>query len=78
MDNIFLEQVAKTGDLNADLIMRQYKLNKMSKFMEIKSINPKLKQSDIARDIKLSSPTLQRYGKKCMCFHPIEYQHQTL
>ena len=44
MNNIFsLEQIAKTGDLNADLIMRQYKLDKMAKFMENKSVNPKLK-----------------------------------
>ena len=43
MNNTFpLEQIAKTGDLNADLVMRQYKLDEMAKFMEIKSINPKL------------------------------------
>ena len=62
MNNIFsLEQIAKTGDLNADLIMRQYKLDKMAKFIEIKSINPKLKQSEIARELQVSSSTLQRY-----------------
>ena len=40
-----LDQTPKTGDLKADLIMRQYKLDKMAKFMEIKSNNPKLRQS---------------------------------
>ena len=61
MNNTFsLEQIAKTGDLNAGLIMRQNKLDKTSKFMEIKSINPKLKQSKIVREPKISSSTLQR------------------
>ena len=36
MNNTFSDQKEKTGDLNADLIMRQYKLDKMAKFMEIK------------------------------------------
>ena len=47
-NNFSLEQIAKTGDLNADLIMRQYKLDKMDKFMEMKSTSPNLKQSEIA------------------------------
>ena len=31
-----LYQIQKTGDLNADLILRQYKLDKMAQFMETK------------------------------------------
>ena len=43
MNNTFsLEQIAKTGDLNADLIMRQHKFDKMAKLMEIKHNNAKL------------------------------------
>ena len=62
MNNIFsLEQIAKTGDLIAGLTMIQCKLDKMAKFIEIKSINPKLKQSEIDREPKVSSSTLQRY-----------------
>ena len=34
----------------------------MAKFMEIKSTNPKLKQSEIAREQKISTSKLQRYG----------------
>ena len=34
-------QIERTGDLNADLIMRQYMLEKMAKFVEIKSNNPR-------------------------------------
>ena len=41
MNNAFLlEQISKTGDLNADLKMRKHILDKMAKYMEIKSINP--------------------------------------
>ena len=59
-----LEQIAKTGDLNADLTIRQYKLDRMAKFMEIKSINPKLKQSEIARELKIPVYTLKRYKRE--------------
>ena len=65
MNNTFsLEQMAKTGDLNADLIMRQYKLDKMAKTMEIKSINSKLKQSEIARELAISTSNLQQYKRE--------------
>ena len=47
------EQIAKTGDLNVDLILRQNKLDKLAKFMEMKSINLKLKQSERARGLKI-------------------------
>ena len=74
MNNSFsLEQIAKTGDLNADLVIRQYKLDKMAKFMEIKSINPNLKQSGIAKELAISTFTLQRYRREKICIHPIEY-----
>ena len=64
------EQIAKTGEVNADLMMRQYKLDKVAKFMTIKSINPKLKQSEIARDLKISSSTLQRYRRETNLLSP--------
>ena len=48
----------------------------MAKLKEIKSGNPKLKQSEIARELKKSS-TIQRYRRDT--FHPIDYHHhQTL
>ena len=31
-----LDQIQKTGDLNVDLIMSQYKLDKLAKLMETK------------------------------------------
>ena len=60
MKNTFsLSEKPKTGNLIAHLLMRQYKLDKMAKSMEIKSINPKSKLSEIARELKISSSTLQ-------------------
>ena len=71
MNNTFsLEQIAKTGDLNADLIKRQIKFDRVAKFLEIKSINPKSKQSEIAKELAMSTPTLQRYGKEINMISP--------
>ena len=36
----------------------------MAKFMEIKSTNPKLKQSEVDRELKGSSSTMQRYRRE--------------
>ena len=40
----------------------------MAKFMEIKSINPKLKQSERAEDLKTSPSTLQRNRREINMF----------
>ena len=46
MNNTFsVEQISKTGNLASNLITRHYKLDKMEKYTEIKSNNPKLNQS---------------------------------
>ena len=37
-----LEQLSRTGNLDANSISRQYKLDSMARFMEIKTMNPKL------------------------------------
>ena len=62
------DKKAKTGDLNADLIMRQYKLDKMAKLMKMKSIKPKLKQSEITKTLKMSTSTIQQYKRKIIMF----------
>ena len=62
MNNSFsLQQIQKTSNLDANLISRQKKLNLMADFMRLKNENPKLKQSEIANQIRLSSSTIQRY-----------------
>ena len=59
-----LHQIQKTGEFNAGLIMRQYKLDKTNKLKEIKSNNPRLKQSEIAKLLELSSSTIQQYRRE--------------
>ena len=56
-----LGQKFKTASLDINIMLRQYKLNLMARFLEIKSVNPKLKQSEIAKELGCSSSTLQRY-----------------
>ena len=56
-----LQQIQKTSNLDAKIISRQYKLNLMADFMRLKYENPKMKQSEIANQLSLSSLTLQRY-----------------
>ena len=62
MNNSFsLQQIQKTSNLDAILISRQYKLNLMADFMRLKYETPRMKQSQIANEIGLSTSTLQRY-----------------
>ena len=62
MNNSFsLQQIQKTRNLDANLISRQYKLNLMADFMRVKYENPKMKQSEIANQLGMSSSTVQRY-----------------
>ena len=61
MKNTFCrEQLSKTGNLDSKFMLRQYKVDLMAMFMEIKSVNPKLRQSHIAEELAYSSSTLQR------------------
>ena len=50
--------------------MRQNKLDKMAKLMEIKSINQKLEQSEIAKELQISASTLQRYRREINMHSP--------
>ena len=56
-----LEQISKRRILDASLKLRPHKIDLMSRFMEIESLNPKMKQKEIAREIGYSFSTLQRY-----------------
>ena len=60
-NNFSLQQIQKTSNLDANLISRQYKLNLMADFMKVKYENPKMKQSEKANQLGMSSSTLQRY-----------------
>ena len=62
MNNAFsLQQISQTVNLDSNLITRQYKLDLMARFMEIKSMSPKLRQDQIAKVLGCSSSTLQRF-----------------
>ena len=62
MNNTFsLEQVSRTWNLDTNIILRQRKWELMARFMEIKSINQKLKQKEIAKQFDYSCSTLQRF-----------------
>ena len=75
MNNCFsLQQIQKTSNLDANLIARQYKLNLMAEFMKVKYENPKLKQSEIANQLGLSSSTLQRYRNDINMLSPYRIQ----
>ena len=60
-NNFSLQQTQKTSNLDANLMSRQYKLNLMTDFMKVKYENPRMKQSEIANQLGMSSSTLQRY-----------------
>ena len=60
-NNFSLQQIQETSNLDANLISRQYKLNFMADFMKVKYENPRMKQSEIANQLGMSSSTLQRY-----------------
>ena len=55
-----LKQISKTGNLDSNLILRQFQLDFLAKFMEIKSVNPNLIQDQIAKELCCSSSTLQQ------------------
>ena len=62
MNNSFsLQQIQKTSNLDANLISRQFILYLMADFMGLKYENPKMKQSEIANQLSLSSSTIQGY-----------------
>ena len=62
-----LDQIQETGGLNAHSIMKQSKLDKMAKLMEIKSNKLRRKQPEIAKLLELSS-TIQRYRRQTYMF----------
>ena len=71
MNNSFSpQQISGTSNLDANLISRQYKLNLMADFMRVKYENLKLKQSEIANKLGLSSSTLQRYRNDTIMLSP--------
>ena len=65
-----LQQISRTGNLDPNLISRQYKLDLMFKLMCIEFENPKLKQSEISNQLGYSTSTLQRYRNDISMLSP--------
>ena len=75
MNNTFsLQQRSRTGNLDSNLNSRQYKLNLMADFMQIKYEYPKMRQSQIANQLGYSSSTLQRYRNDINMVSPYRIQ----
>ena len=54
MNDIFsLQQASQTGTLAGKLITRQYKLDMRARFLEINSVNPRLRQEQIAKKLRM-------------------------
>ena len=53
--------MSETGNLDANLILRQCKLDLISPLMVLKCVNPNLGQGQIAKELGYSSSTSQRY-----------------
>ena len=73
-----LQQISRTGNLGSNLISRQYKLNVMADFMQMKYENPKIKQSEIANQLGYSTSTLQRYRNDINMLSPYRIYPNTI
>ena len=58
MNTPSLNEINKTFNMDPNLITRQYKLKLMNDYMNIKYLNPKLKQSEIASQLNMSPSTI--------------------
>ena len=61
MNTPSLNEIKKTAKMDPNLITKHYKLKLMNDFMNIKYLNPKLKQSEIASQLNMSPSTIQRH-----------------
>ena len=52
MKNIFyLEKISRTGNLDSKLVVCQHELDLRARLMEIQSVNPRVKQDQIAKNL---------------------------
>ena len=61
MNTPSLTEINKTANMDPNLLTRHYKLKLMNDFMNIKYQSPKMKQSEIANHLNMSSSTIKRY-----------------
>ena len=71
MNNTFSsQQISQTGGLDSNLILQQYKVDLMARFMEMKFLNPRLRQDQVAKDLCCPSGTLQRHSQDISMLPP--------
>ena len=74
MNNTFsLQQNSQTGNLDSKLALRQYKLDVTARFMDIKSLNPRLRKYQLAKELRCSSSTSQRYRNDVNMLSPYKF-----
>ena len=67
-----LNEISKTANMDPNLLTRHYKLKLMNDFMYMKYQNPKLKQSELANSLNMSSSTIQRYRNDINMLSPYQ------
>ena len=70
MKTTSLSEINKTANMDPNLITRHYRLKLMNDFMNIKYLNPKLKQSEIASQLDISVSTIQRHRSEINMISP--------
>ena len=65
-----LNEINKSAKMDPNLLTRHYKLKIMNEFMNIKYLNPRLKQSEIASQLDMSASTIQRHRNDINMFSP--------
>ena len=60
MNTPSLNEINKTANMDPNSITRFYQLKLMNDFMNVKYQNPKMKQSEIATQLKISTSSIQR------------------
>ena len=55
-----LSEINKTATMDPNLITKYYKIKIMNDFMNVKYQNPRLKQSEIASQLNMSTSSIQR------------------
>ena len=68
-----LNEINKTANMDPNLLTRHYKLKLMNDFMHIKYQNPKMKQSEIADHLNMSSSTIKRYRNDINMLSPYRF-----
>ena len=67
---VCLQQVLRKGNLDSNLILRQYKLDLIARLMEIKSMNRRLGEDQLPKELGCSSGTSQRYRQDIKLLSP--------